>query len=82
MFITSEALKKRIAALSNEIYKISNGAVSFEEYIALPHYGRICLRFNLNLQIFNLDDLDNYERTIWVTFTERLAQTTSTSTRF
>lgn len=65
MFVTSEALMKRIRDVSAEVFKDSNGAVSFEEYIALPYYGRICLRFNLNLPDFSVEDLDYYEQMIY-----------------
>lgn len=64
MFVTSGSLKKRIHELSDKIFNASHGAVSFEEYIALPHYGRICLRFSLNLTDFSVDDLDHYEQMI------------------
>lgn len=65
MFVTSEKLKQRIEAVSAEVFDATKGAVSFEEYISLPHYGRICLRFNLNLSDFSVEDLDKYERMIY-----------------
>lgn len=64
MFVMSNTLNTRIRELSAEIFESSNGTVSFEEYIALPHYGRICLRFNLNLTNYTIDDLDRYEQMI------------------
>lgn len=65
MFLTSVPLKDRISKLSAEIYRASNGVISFEEYIALPHYGRICLRYNLNLTDFSIEPLDQYEQMIY-----------------
>ena len=35
--------------------------LSYEEYIALPYYGQIILRFMLHEDTVTLDDLDRYE---------------------
>ena len=61
MYLNSEKLLSEIKEISNEIYRITNGCVVFEEYIALPYYGNIILRFELNKEVFTLDDLDKYE---------------------
>ena len=61
MYLTNEKLLKRIQDISNEAELASNHALSFEEYIALPFFGQIILRFTLNLDKYTLDDLDRYE---------------------
>lgn len=61
MFVNSEQLKNRIQIVSDEIVLRSNGKISFEEYIALPYYGYIILRFNLYDDHFTIADLDRYE---------------------
>lgn len=61
MFINSEQLKKRIQIISSEIALRSGGKITFEEYISLPYYGYIILRFNLNENHYTVADLDCYE---------------------
>lgn len=61
VFITSKQLKERISIVSNEIALRSGGKVVFEEYISLPYYGYIILRFNLNEKHYTLADIDRYE---------------------
>ena len=61
MFITSKQLKERIQIVSNEISLRSGGKVTFEEYISLPYYGYIILRFNLNEDHYTMADVDRYE---------------------
>ena len=61
MFSNSEQLRKRIQAVSEEILLRSDGKISFEEAISLPHYGYIILRFNLNETNYTLSDVDRYE---------------------
>lgn len=61
MFINSEQLKNRIQLVVDEISLKSNGKIVFEEYISLPDYGCIILRFNLNDSGYTVTDLDRYE---------------------
>lgn len=61
MFITSKQLKERIQIVSNEIALRSDGKVTFEEYISLPYYGYVILRFNLNETHYTVADVDRYE---------------------
>lgn len=61
MFINSEQLINKIKLVSNEIALRSNGKITFEEYISLPYYGYIILRFNLNENCYSIADLDRYE---------------------
>lgn len=62
MYIDSDQLFDEIMDITNEIYKKTNGVVIFEEYISLPFYGNIILRFNLNKDEYTLNELDKYER--------------------
>lgn len=61
MFITSKQLKERVQTVSNEITLKSGGKVTLEEYIFLPYYGYVILRFNLNENYYTLADVDRYE---------------------
>ncbi len=61
MFINSEQLKKRIQLVSSEIALRSGGRVTFVEYISLPYYGYVILRFNLNENQYSFADIDRYE---------------------
>ena len=60
MYILSEKLQERIREISREAARQSGGAIDFEEYVAVPHYGQIVLRYMLNLESFTLEDLDRY----------------------
>ena len=61
MFITSKQLKERVQIVSDEIAVRSGGKVTFEEYISLPYYGYVILRFNLNENHYTVADVDRYE---------------------
>lgn len=61
MYLTNELLVNRIREISQRTELMSDHALSFEEYIALPFFGQIILRFMLNLDEYTLDDLDRYE---------------------
>lgn len=65
MFINSEQLLKRIEILANDVLTRSNGKILFEEYITLPFYGQIILRFALNDNTYSVDDLDHYEALLY-----------------
>ena len=62
MYLTDESLVSRIQEISRRTELMSDHALSFEEYIALPYFGQIILRFMLNLDEYTLNDLDRYER--------------------
>ncbi len=61
MYLTNELLVNRIQEISQRTELMSDHALSFKEYIALPFFGQIILRFMLNLDEYTLDDLDRYE---------------------
>lgn len=61
MYLESDQLLARIQEISKEAETKSNHTLSFEEYIALPYYGQIILRFMLHEDTVTLDDLDRYE---------------------
>ena len=61
MYILSEKLQERIREISREAVRQSGGVIAFEEYVAVPYYGQIVLRYMLNIDSFTLEDLDRYE---------------------
>ena len=61
MFLQSEELLNEIKEITDKIFEKTNAAVVFEEYIALPHYGNIILRFELHKEEYTVKELDAYE---------------------
>ncbi len=61
MYIQSEKLQARIREISREAVRQSSGVIAFEEFVAVPYYGQIVLRYMLNIDSFALEDLDRYE---------------------
>ena len=61
MYIQSEKLQARIREISREAARQSGGVIAFEEFVAVPYYGQIVLRYMLNIDSFTLEDLDRYE---------------------
>lgn len=56
-----EPFLKRIKEIKEQIQKDTNGLIEYEEFIAIPHFDFIILRFNLNKEIITLKELDEYE---------------------
>ncbi len=69
MYCTSNELLKKIQVYIDKIEEKSDGLLSFEEYISLPYFGNIILRFNINKENYTLEDLDKYE-----TFIQEIVQ--------
>lgn len=65
MYITSESLQKRIQELSNSIFEATNGTVIFEEFITIPYFNNIIVRFNLDEEQYTIEDIDRYENTMY-----------------
>lgn len=65
MFLESEALLGRIRAIAGEIAEKTENKVVFEEYIALPYYGNLVLRFRLTEPVKSIEELDAYENTMY-----------------
>jgi len=65
MYIYSESLRTRIADISALVQEKTNGMVYYEEFIAIPYFGYIILRFNLKTEHYTIDDLDYYEKLIY-----------------
>ena len=61
MYILSKELTERIAGISQEADTQSNHVLLYEEFIALPYFGQIILRFTINKEEYSLEDLDQYE---------------------
>ena len=61
MYIFSRELTERIMEISREADIQSGHVLLYEEFIALPCFGQIILRFSLNKEDYTLEDLDQYE---------------------
>lgn len=62
MFIKSPELLERIQKVSDDINKRSGGLIVFEEYIAVPIFGFVTLRFELLSEEVTLAELDGFEK--------------------
>ena len=65
MYITSEKLKSRIEEIAREVNERFDRHIQLEEYIGLPYFGQIILRFMLEEEDYTLEDLDRYERELY-----------------
>ena len=65
MYINSEALKTRIEEVAREAKERIDRPIQLEEYIAIPCFGQIILRFMLEGEDYTLEDLDRYERELY-----------------
>lgn len=61
MYIQSEKLLERISQISKEVEIQTNHTCLFEEFVAIPFYGQIILRFQLNSDSYTIEDLDRLE---------------------
>ena len=53
-----DSIKDDIAKIVDEIVSLSDGKLHYEEYILLPYYGHIILRFDLNDDDIKIEDID------------------------
>ncbi|MBR5961887.1 MAG: hypothetical protein IKZ98_12955 [Clostridia bacterium] len=65
MYITSEKLKNRIDEICREVNERFDRKIQLEEYIAIPYFGQIILRFMLEGEDYTLEDLDRYEQDLY-----------------
>ena len=65
MYITSEKLKSRIDEISQEVNERFDRHIQLEEYIGIPYFGQVILRFMLEGEGYTLEDLDRYERELY-----------------
>lgn len=61
MYIRSQEFKDEISSAIKNVETLTNGELCFDEWIALPYYGHIILRFDLLKENYTLEDLDHYE---------------------
>lgn len=62
MYLLSSSLTKRIEEIASEVSARSGGLIRFEEFIALPYFGQIVLRFTADAEEITLAALDRWER--------------------
>ena len=65
MFTDSEIFNNHITKIKETIDKLTNYKIVFEEFIVVPYFGFIILRFNLNDDYVSLGDVDKYERQLY-----------------
>lgn len=65
LYILSDTLRTRIDEIACAVKESTGGAVCYTEYIAIPCFGQIILRFDLEREHFTIDQLDRYESLIY-----------------
>ncbi len=65
MYLLDEKLIKRIGQIAEAAAAGSDNSVRYEEYIALPYYGQVILRFDLDKAEVTLDEIDSYENMLY-----------------
>ena len=61
MYIFNDRLQERIRKIAREADARSGRRIAYEEFVAVPYFGQIVLRFSLAGSGYTLDDLDAYE---------------------
>ena len=61
MYLKSRQLSERIRAVTEEAERLTDHVCTFEEFIALPFFGQIILRFNLNKDEFTAEEVWRFE---------------------
>ena len=65
MITDNKVFKEKIKEISLNVYKATDGLVEYEEFIAVPYFELIVMRFNLNKNTTTLEELDKYESIIY-----------------
>lgn len=65
MYILENVLLNQIDSIAKAVKEKTNNVVNYEEYIAIPYFGNIILRFTLDKPDVSLDELDFYEKLIY-----------------
>ena len=65
MITNNKVFEEKIKEISLNVYKATDGLVEYEEFIAIPYFELIVLRFNLNKNTTTLEELDKYESIIY-----------------
>ena len=61
MINENKTFLEKIEGIKSRISNETNDLIEYEEFIAIPHFGFIILRFNLNKETTTIDELDKYE---------------------
>ena len=61
MYVQNPELQDRISQIAQRAEEMSDGRIKFEEFVALPCFGQIVLRFDLDCIEVSLKELDEYE---------------------
>lgn len=62
MYILDQPLTQRIKEIAQEADIRSGHRIAYKEFIAVPYFGQIVLRFTLRGEGYGLEELDRYER--------------------
>ena len=65
MFTEEKMFCKQLDQIKEKVAKLTDCKVIFEEYVVVPYFGFIILRFNISDNIVTLDELDKYETLLY-----------------
>ena len=65
MITNNKVFKEKIKEISLHVYNATDGLIDYEEFIAVPYFELIVLRFNINKNTITLEELDKYESIIY-----------------
>lgn len=65
MFTEGKMFCKQLDQIKEKVAKLTDCKVTFEEYVIVPCFGFIILRFNISDNIVTLDELDKYETLLY-----------------
>ena len=60
MINNNKQFLKRLEEIKCRISNDTNGLIEYEEFIVIPHFEFIILRFILNKETITIDELDKY----------------------
>ena len=65
MFTEGKMFCKQLDQIKKKVAKLTDCKATFEEYVIVPYFGFIILRFNISDNIVTLDELDKYETLLY-----------------
>ena len=65
MICDNKDFLRTLKEIKNRVSNETNGLIEYKEFIAIPHFGFIILRFILNKETVTLDELDEYEHYLY-----------------
>ena len=65
MFAEGKPFTDYLEQIKEKVDELTNHKINFEEYVVVPYFGFIILRFNINDNMVSIDELDKYETQLY-----------------